>query len=188
MASSDNCILHVPKFFCEVSTFLYFENILREAKPSQGQVKVFGKIFNEPRLTSFHTCDGRKYYKYSGKNNKAKPMTPFLEEIRQTLKEAGYGDFNSCLVNYYRDGNDSIGWHSDNEREIDQSAIASLSLGATRRFLIRDKYDHSDKREIEVADGDLIMMTGDCQRRFQHHVPKQPGSGPRINLTFRKLL
>lgn len=95
--------------------------------------------------------------------------------------------FNSVLCNMYRDGSDSVAWHSDDEPELGATpTIASLSLGATRLFKTRRKADRSDRRVWAVSSGDLLIMRGDCQREWEHSIPKTRQScGPRINLTFR---
>jgi alkylated DNA repair dioxygenase AlkB len=103
------------------------------------------------------------------------------------LEAACGAPFNSVLINRYRTGGDYMGWHSDDEPELGPApVIASLSLGAERRFLLRLKADHAKKLEWRLAPGDLLVMRGECQRLAQHALPKMAGvAGERINLTFR---
>jgi alkylated DNA repair dioxygenase AlkB len=124
-------------------------------------------------------------YKYSGAHYPALPWTPTLLEIKKKL-EAVQGAYNYCLLNLYRDGQDSMGWHADNEPEMGDT-IGSLSLGATRKFRIR----HNVSREtlsFAAGHGTLIVMSGTMQEFWQHAVPKtKQAVGERINLTFRRI-
>lgn len=181
-------VIYRPEFYQPCEAGLLFFRLMREIPWTQGQVRVFGKIHNEPRLTSWHAKSGEGSYTYSGKTNQIHSFTPVLIEICKDLRDQGRGDYNSVLCNLYRDGNDYVSWHSDDESMLDTSSIVSLSFGATRRFLFREKEDHSKKTEFQLASGDLIQMYGDCQRRYQHHVPKQAGVHQvRVNLTFRRV-
>lgn len=98
--------------------------------------------------------------------------------------------FNSCLLNYYRDGNDSLSYHSDNEKEYgSEPSIASVSLGIAREFVLRKNTDHSVKYSFALGPGDLLVMQGTVQRDWMHAVPKRKGKeGGRINLTFRQVV
>lgn len=144
---------------------------------------IFG--YMQPRLIASYGDDGITY-KYSGVENVALPWTSLLSEIRERI-EAVQGDYNFCLMNRYRSGTDSMGWHADNEPEMG-NVIGSLSLGATRRFRIR----HNQTREtqtFEVGHGTLIIMAGTMQDYWQHEVPKTKKKvGERINLTFRNIV
>ena len=117
--------------------------------------------------------------------------TPPLLTIKAKIEAISLVNFNAVLLNLYRDGNDSIGWHSDDERELaDGSVIASLSLGETRRFIFRNRDDHTQKIERQLNHGDLLMMRDNTQKFWQHQVPKTTKTianqiPKRINLTFR---
>ena len=178
-------VFHMTNWINSEDATRFFIGICQEIDPQQGQVKVYGKVYDEPRLTSWHTTNGGTY-KYSGKINQSKPFTPILDEIRRQIIDRYNVDYNSVLVNVYRNGDDYVSWHSDSEKEIEGS-IFSLSFGTPRRFLVRSKADHSQKWEYQLGHGDLLLMHGDCQSRFEHHVPKQKNVGLRINLTFRRL-
>ena len=113
-----------------------------------------------------------------------------LSEIRRRLVWELDCEFNSVLANLYRDGRDCMGWHSDNEPELGpQPVIASLSLGATRRFVLKDRREPSQKLEIALPHGSLLVMRGDTQQHYRHALPRtaKPG-GERINLTFRRIV
>ncbi len=156
---------------------------LREACLWEQKPGIFG--YMQPRLISTYGNEGVSY-KYSGAIYPALPWTPTLLEIKEKI-ESVRGDYNYCLLNRYRSGADSMGWHADNEPEMGD-IIGSLSLGATRKFRIR----HNTTRDtitFEPGNGTLIIMAGTMQRFWQHEVPKTKKQvGERINLTFRKII
>ena len=143
---------------------------------------IFGHM--QPRLIASYGDTGITY-KYSGVVNFALPWTATLLEIKEKI-EAVRGEYNYCLLNRYRAGSDSMGWHADNEPEMG-NVIGSLSLGATRKFRIRHNVTRETKTFL-VEHGTLIIMAGTMQQFWQHEVPKTKQSvGERINLTFRKI-
>jgi alkylated DNA repair dioxygenase AlkB len=157
---------------------------------TQHRVRVFGREHSTPRLCAWHG-DPQARYAYSGQALEPLPWTPALADIRARLEVASGIPFNGVLCNLYRNGADSMGWHSDDEASLGPCpVIASLSLGATRRFVFR----HRRRRELgtvdlQLAHGDLLLMAGDTQRHWQHAVPKtRRPVGPRINLTFRRVV
>ncbi len=160
----------------------------------QGEIMMFGKKVLEPRLTAWYGDEGKEYT-YSGKKQTPLAWTDTLKGIKnkietecEKLTPPQYkAIFNSVLLNYYRNGQDSMGWHSDDEKELGRNpTIASLNLGETRRFLIRHKIDKNLKKEILLTHGSLLIMTDEMQHYWQHAVPKESKKQqPRINLTFR---
>jgi alkylated DNA repair dioxygenase AlkB len=154
---------------------------------SQPEIRIFGRKVPVPRLQVW-IGDADAHYRYSGLDNRPLGWTPLLLDIRRRVEESCHHRFNSVLANLYRDGNDSNGWHSDDEPELGvEPVIASLSLGATRRFLMRRRDDHECKVEIALEHGSLLLMWGRSQADWQHTVPKQLRVGlPRLNLTFRQ--
>ena len=158
---------------------------LREVVPwEHKRVLVFGKEHPVPRLTCWF---GPSAYSYSGSTNEAHPITsiPALEDLRQHLESFTGASFNSLLANYYRDGRDSMGWHSDDEVELGPSpTIASVSLGAARDFHLRPRGGGPVVR-ARLGGGDLLVMSGRSQMDWQHSLPKRAASEPRINLTYR---
>jgi hypothetical protein len=144
---------------------------------------VFGHM--QPRLTASYGDEGVTY-RYSGTVNVALPWTPTLLEIKQKI-EAVQGQYNYCLLNRYRSGQDSMGMHADDEPEMG-NVIGSLSLGATRTFRIRHNKT-KETRNFQVGNGTLIIMAGTMQHFWKHEVPKtKENLGERINLTFRKIV
>jgi len=149
---------------------------------------LFGKKVLQPRLTSW-IADKRITYKYSSIELMSAGWPGFLEPIRRAVETTTAVGFNSMLANCYRDGQDSMGWHADDEPELGANPlIASISLGATRRFVMRRKTDHRQKHELLLEHGSLLIMWGPTQHNWQHSIPKARNiASPRINLTFRQI-
>jgi alkylated DNA repair dioxygenase AlkB len=154
----------------------------------QRPIRIMGRTVMQPRLSAW-VGDPGTAYTYSGTLNQPAPWPPALLELRNAVTAAAGESFNSVLCNLYRDGADSMGFHADAERELGpQPVIASLSLGATRRFQIRHRRDAADRVDIDLHDGSLLIMRGELQRHYRHAVPKQRAiREPRINLTFRRI-
>jgi alkylated DNA repair dioxygenase AlkB len=150
-------------------------------------IKLFGKYILQPRLTAYY---GDKPYTYSGITMQPLPWNNALLEIKSIIEPLAGVNFNAVLINLYRGGNDSIGWHSDDERDMAQgSVIGSVSLGATRRFIFRRRDNHKIKVEFNLAQGDFLIMSGKTQQYWQHQVPKSSKiTESRINLTFRVII
>lgn len=169
------------------------DNLLRtlteEVNWRQDRIRLFGKEHPIPRLQSFQGEPGISYL-YSNLKLEAEPWHPALDRLKNSLIEPCGTTFNAVLLNLYRNGHDSMGWHSDDEPELGQNpTIASISLGEERRFLLRRKDDHNIKREIVLEHGSLLVMRGTLQHFWQHSVPRtQKPREPRINLTFRHVL
>jgi alkylated DNA repair dioxygenase AlkB len=155
---------------------------LRDHSRWEQKPALFGHM--QPRLTASYGDPGVTY-RYSGTENVALPWTPTLLEIKQKI-EGIQGEFNYCLLNRYRSGSDSMGWHADDEPEMG-NIIGSLSLGATRRFRIRHNATRESKT-FPAGHGTLIIMAGTMQQFWKHDVPKTKQLvGERINLTFRNI-
>jgi alkylated DNA repair dioxygenase AlkB len=151
------------------------------------QIRMFGKVYDQPRLIAWYG-EPNATYSYSGTNMVMNDWTPPLLQLKEICEEESGHRFNSVLLNLYRDGNDKVGWHSDNEPELgSEPTIASLSLGAPRRF----KFRHRETKEVVekiLANGSLVIMSGLSQKCWEHEIPRQAGiKGPRINLTFRNV-
>jgi alkylated DNA repair dioxygenase AlkB len=149
-------------------------------------VVVYGKRHLQPRLTAWH---GDAAYTYSGLRLAPLPFTPLLQAIRAAVESATGRRFNSVLLNYYRNERDSMGMHSDDEPELGpEPAIASLSLGASRTFVLRHKRSKRTVR-LDLADGSLLLMAGQLQQHWLHGINKLArATGPRLNLTFRYIV
>lgn len=154
----------------------------------QRPIRIMGRTVMQPRLSAW-VGDPGAAYTYSGVLNQPAPWSPALQELRATVSAAAGESFNSVLCNLYRDGADSMGLHADAERELGpQPVIASLSLGATRRFQLRHRRDAADRLDLDLQDGSLLIMRGALQQHYRHGVPKQRAiTAPRINLTFRRI-
>lgn len=134
--------------------------------------------------------DSGACYRYSGVRHEPVPWPEVLQPLRDRLiRETGIR-FNSVLANLYRNGHDCMGWHSDDEPELGkQPVIASLSLGATRRFVFKHRREPARKLALELPHGSLLVMHGDTQATWRHALPRtRKPVGPRINLTFRRIL
>jgi alkylated DNA repair dioxygenase AlkB len=149
----------------------------------QHEITLFGRTVPTPRLTAWM---GDQAYRYSGVVNEPKPWPPALLAIRDRLVAEVGVPFNSCLANLYRDGSDSMGYHSDDEPELgDRPTIASISLGARRTFLLRHRVSR-ERWSWALGEGDLLVMSDESQSDYAHAVPKTTKPvGPRLNLTFR---
>ncbi len=152
-------------------------------------VRLFGREHPAPRLSCW-IGDADASYRYSGTHFTPRPWPTALRPIRERLAHELGGDFNSVLANRYRDGRDAVGWHSDSERELGGSpVIASLSLGATRRFNLKHRHSTEQKLALDLPSGSLLVMAGTTQRHYKHAVPRTTRPvGERINLTFRRIL
>ncbi len=150
--------------------------------------EAFGRWFDIPRQQAWIADKGIKY-RYSDNLLDNQPWTPLLRAIKNRVEQQCNSTFNSVLLTLYRDGNDSVDWHSDDEQELgNQPTIASLSLGESRDFLFREKSStHSDS--VTISHGDLWLMRPDFQKYWQHAIGKETTSKDvRINLTFRKVI
>lgn len=147
--------------------------------------KLFGRQFPVPRLTAWF---GDRAYSYSGVTHEPTPMPPLLALLRERADVLAKSSFNSVLVNLYRNGDDSVGWHSDGEKSLGESpTIASLSLGAARVFRFRHRTTKKTV-SLELRSGQWLIMRGETQRFWLHGIPKTSVEvGPRINLTFRRM-
>ncbi|MSV68814.1 MAG: alpha-ketoglutarate-dependent dioxygenase AlkB [Actinobacteria bacterium] len=162
-----------------------FENLLAHTPWEQRDVVVFGRSVAQPRLVAW-VASPPIAYRYAGMTLEAHAFTPLLLELKKRVEVIAGAQFNSVLLNLYRTGADSNGWHADDEFEFGiDPIIASLSLGATRRFDLRNR-ETKETIKTNLASGDLVVMSGECQREWIHQVPKQlKVLEPRINLTFR---
>lgn len=161
------------------------KRLLDDVDWEQRSIVLFGREVRQPRLNSWY---GDVAYTYSGITMTPRPWLPLLVELREICEAHARSTFNSVLVNLYRDGADSMGWHADDEPELGSApVIASLSIGATRRFRFR----HRTTRDVvqhDLPSGSLVVMSGLSQSCWMHEVPKQKSvADARINLTFRTI-
>jgi alkylated DNA repair dioxygenase AlkB len=181
MVKAPHCVDYYPGWVANPERL--FAELHEEIVWEQHTVTLYGRTMPTPRLTAWM---GDGSYRYSGIVNEPSPWPRALTQLRQELCRQVGVDFNSCLANLYRDGKDSMGYHSDDESELGPRAtIASVSLGDRRRFVLR----HRTTRERwtwELGHGDLLVMRDESQSDYAHAVPKRSRPvGPRMNLTFR---
>lgn len=164
----------------------WFEHLNSTVRWQSEQVKVFGKIYDQPRLTALY-ADEERSYTYAGLTLNAFSFTEKMKLLKNEIEDLTGHRYNSCLFNLYRNEKDSNGWHADDEPELGPTpVIASLSLGATRRFHIKHKTDKTLKQSIDLKHGSLLLMGGRSQLDFKHQLPKtRTPKASRINLTFR---
>ena len=155
----------------------------------QDKIKMYGDVIPLPRLTSWYGDSGSNYT-YSGISSQPNEWTPVLFELKQRIEAAIGSKFNSVLLNWYRDGDDHLSWHSDDEVELgNEPTIASVNFGATRDFILRRKDNRAEKLVIPLKHGSLLVMAGELQTFWEHSVPKRKKvKESRFNLTFRKIL
>ena len=179
--------LHQKHFDSEIAVNL-LKDLTEEIPWVQNKIKFYGKESLVPRLESWHGDEGMSYT-YSGIKMDAKPWTKNLLLIKESIEPIANTTFNSVLINYYRDGKDRVAWHSDDEKELGKNpVIASVSLGAERKFKLRHKKykDNQLQHEVFLQSGSLLLMSGSTQHYWLHEIPRTAKPiGPRINLTFR---
>lgn len=183
----DANIRFIPSFINHDKSIDYLQDLLENVDWQQNKIKMFGKIYDEPRLTAWYGDQGVRY-KYSGIQLEPTPWSEVLSDLREKVSAEAHIKFNSALLNYYRDGQDSMGYHQDNEPELGNNpVIASLSLGAERIFQLKHITDKSLKRkDIPLSSGSLLIMGGTTQHHWKHQIPKTKKLiGPRLNITFR---
>jgi len=147
-----------------------------------------GELYPQPRLTAWFADHANMAYSYSGITQVVQPWIPELKDLKHRIEKVTGAEYNSVLLNYYRDGNDSVGLHADNEKELGKNPnIASISLGFPRMFILeqQSKSKPIGYEEYDVTPGSLLVMSGTTQHFWKHSIPKTKNAGPRINLTYR---
>lgn len=177
-----------PEFISSKDSDLFFEKLQNNIQWKQVPIKIFGKDIMQPRLTALYGNPSIPYG-YSGIKMTPFPFTVELSIIRDLIQDIAETEFTHVLLNYYRDGQDSMGWHRDNEPELGQNpTIASVSFGQSREFQMRYYSDKKQKVSCELTSGSLLLMQGSTQHFWEHQIPKRKRiHGGRINLTFRKV-
>jgi len=184
--SIDNGTLeYIPAFLSPQNALLLYNKLLEKTPWNQGMITIFGKKVATPRLEAFYAEDGLNYT-YSGQQLKVYQFTTELEKLKNQLELLTGQKFNSVLINLYRNGDDSNGWHADNEKELGINPfIASISIGTNRRF----DFQHiksKEKKSIILENGSLLLMGGEIQHYWKHQIAKtKKVHTSRINLTFR---
>lgn len=183
---SDAQVYYLPSFLTKEESKALFQWCNTSLEFEQRQVKVFGKLHDQPRKVCML---GAGKYTYSGLTLEPAPIPWKLEELIDRVMKHMPADcprFNGILVNYYRDGFHKIGMHSDDEADLDPRYVVGLSLGAQRHFDLHHKTNPEDKKRLELEDGSLVIMGPGCQDKYKHGIPEERKvNQPRISLTFR---
>ena len=184
----ENLLEYHPAFLKKAESRDLLEKLIAEVPWQQRIVMMYGKEILTPRLTAWYG-DTDKMYAFSGTKLDPIYWTSELRNLRGRIEAATKLPFNSVLLNYYRNGNDSVAWHSDDENELGiNPPIASLSIGQSRLFEFRHKMEHHRKYSLALEEGSLLIMKGDLQHHWEHRIPKSKlQNGARINLTFRNI-
>ena len=182
----DADLLFAPHWMEPNEASRLFERLQDEIAWETHRLRLFGREIDAPRRSCWIGDPGTGYT-YSRTRFEPHPWPETLLAVRSRLERDCGAGFNSVLANLYRDGGDSMGWHSDDERELGpEPLIASLSLGATRRFVLRHRTRSELRHEIALPSGSLLLMRGATQRNWKHALPRTARPiGARINLTFR---
>ena len=184
----DGLLLHHEHWLSPEAASAAFAALRSETPWRAEQIRIAGRLIPVPRQTAWYGDPGATYT-YSGIRNEPIAWTPLLGALRDAVSAAAGAPFNSVLLNHYRDGRDSMGWHADNEAALGRDpVIASLSLGAPRRFVLRHATVKDRSMAFLLGDGALLVMAGATQHHYRHAVPKTADAGERINLTFRQVI
>lgn len=181
----DGFVDYYPEFLSENHSTALFEKINGAEQFDQNQIILFGKRIKVPRLEAYFALNGEQYG-YSGQQLKVNSFPTYLNELRLLIEKKTNSSYNALLINYYRNGQDSNGWHADNERTLGLNpSIASLSLGAPRPFDLKH-LKNGNKTKLILTNGSLLHMHGALQHHYKHQLPKVNAlEAPRLNLTFR---
>lgn len=177
--------IYLPNFFTKTESDFLFKSLSEKVLWKQESMNMYGKKVDFPRLTAWYG-DNDKPYSFSGITLDPNPWTKELLEIKAKIEPIADVNFNSVLLNQYRNGSDSISWHTDAEKELGLNPIiASVNFGATRNFQLRH-IETKEKIDIDLSHGCLLIMQGELQHFWQHQIPKTTKPvNERINLTFR---
>lgn len=186
--SPNGCLEYHPRLLSTARADALFSRLQAELDWAERSIMMFGREVVQPRRVAFYGDEG-KAYRYSGKTLSAAGWPMPLADIRDRLGSITGQEFNCVLCNLYRDGNDAMGWHADDEPELGpEPVIASVSLGAERRFVLKRRQD-GKRVELTPAHGSLLVMFGQVQQHWLHQVPRtRKPVAARINLTFRKIV
>lgn len=177
-----------PAAFAPDEAARLLDALRRQVCWREEEVLIFGQRRQVPRLVAWHGDPGASYV-YSGTDHQPAPWLPDLLRIRERVTKLCGADFNAVLLNLYRDGRDGMGWHADDEPELGRDpVIASVSLGATRRFCLRHRRRKDLKLDLDLPHGSLLCMSRATQHHWVHALPKtRRPVGERINLTLRRV-
>ena len=178
-----------PQWVAPESASEWLQILLGETPWKQPEIKLYGQSFKVPRQVAWYG-DAEARYRYSGLLHEPLPWTSLLTHIRERVQTQVGQHVNGVLLNLYRDGQDAMGWHSDDEPELGRNPlVVSLNLGATRRFDLRRKGASRIEHSLELEHGTLLVMRAPTQHYWQHQIARtRKVREPRLNLTFRQLI
>jgi alkylated DNA repair dioxygenase AlkB len=181
-------LVYIPNFLSDKIALEYFDTLKKDTSWQEDDITIFGKTYKQPRLTALYG-ESKKPYSYSNITMQPVQLTKTLSKLKMLVEKEANVKFSSVLLNLYRNGNDSNGWHADNEKELGTNPIiASLSLGTNRIFQFKHRHIKSEKYKIVLENGSLLIMSGEMQHNWLHQIPKTKKTiGERINLTFRRI-
>ena len=184
---TDGEVYYFGKIFSEEEAEQYFDKLLRSINWNHDEITIFGKKIITKRKVAWYGDSGLKYT-YSKTTKIALPWTSELLEIKKTIEGKSGETFNSCLLNLYHSGEEGMGWHSDDEKDLKKhSAIASISFGAERKFVFKHK-ENKETVPLNLENGSILLMKGTTQSHWVHRLPlTKKVENPRINLTFRTI-
>src|SRR5690606_17162899 len=166
----------------------YYERLMEEVAWQNDQTLIFGRLITTKRMVAWYGDEALEYT-YSGMKKVASPWNTTLLELKRIVEHLTHETFNSCLLNLYHDGNEGMGWHSDAEKDLKENGtIASLSLGAERKFSFQHKQS-KERIDLTLENGSLLLMRGTTQKYWLHQLPKSKKiTRGKINLTFRTIV
>ena len=186
--NNDGLVIYYGKVMDKDEADAYLENLLDTIKWKNDEAIIFGRHIITKRKVAWYGDDGYSY-KYSGTTKQALSWTPELLELKKLTEQLSGESFNSCLLNLYHDGNEGMAWHSDDEKALGKdSAIASLSFGAERKFSLKHRLT-KENQSVLLENGSLLIMKGTTQTNWLHSLPKSKKiNSQRVNLTFRRMM
>lgn len=175
-----------PNFLSKEQADFLFKNLINNVDWNQEHINFMGKISPIPRLTYWYSKENKEYV-YSGIKVVPVPYPEIIKRLNRLVEEKTGYEFNSVLLNLYRNGEDKVSWHADDEKSLgNEINIASISIGAEREFQFKSKHNSNDKKEIMLTHGSLLVMHNPIQEHWLHQIPiRKKIKEPRINLTFR---
>ena len=181
-------LIYYPNFYSQDEATSYFNKLRKNTPWQQDDITIFGKTYPQPRLTALYANNDIPY-SYSNISMRPHTFSDDLLALKSDIETIAYHEFTTVLINLYRNGNDSNGWHSDNEKELGKNpVIASLSIGEPRIFHFKHRHIPSEKYKITLEHGSLLLMKGEMQHYWLHQIAKTKKKiGERINLTFRTI-
>lgn len=175
-----------PNFLSKDQADYLLKNLIENVKWKQEHINFMGKVSPIPRLTYWYSKENKEYI-YSGIKVLPIPFPQIIKRLNRLVEEKSGYIFNSVLLNFYRNGDDKVAWHADDEKSLgDEINIASISVGAERDFQFKSKHNPDNKKELNLTHGSLLVMHNPIQDHWLHQIPvRKKVSEPRINLTFR---